>query len=80
MLKKTWLYYLLILLPVAGLIFLGKQQYDTALFVCFFVYLLPYRGIIDGTRLYHKGVIEKKQIWSIMFSSRVPVFRKLYLP
>jgi len=80
MLKNTLLYYLLILLPVAGLIYLSKHGYDTALVICLFVYLLIYRGIVDGIRLYQKGVIPKRKNWTIIFSWRMQYFKALYLP
>lgn len=80
MLKNTLFYYLVILLPVVGLIYLSKNGYDTALVICFFAYLLVYRGIVDGIRLYQKGIIPKSKVLTHIFSWRMQYFKELYLP
>ncbi len=44
------------------------------------VYVLVYRTWIDGTRLYKKGLIPKKDIWKISYNgARGTYFKELYL-
>jgi len=80
MLKNTLVYYVLILLPVAALIYLSKHGFNNVFVISFFAYLLIYRGIVDGFRLYQKAIIPKRKIWSIIYSSRFQYFKELYLP
>lgn len=63
MLKNLFLYYLVILVPLLAIIYLGKENLITPL--CFvlglFVYVFGYRKLIDITRLVQIGAINKSE-------------------
>jgi hypothetical protein len=81
MLKNTLLYYLLILLPVLALVYLGKAAGSTFFVISLFGYLLLYRPLIDRARLLAKGVITRKEARQFYFwGLTTKYFKELYLP
>lgn len=79
--KNLAVYYLAILTPLV-LIILGLKQgrIDHMLFaLLLFVYLLVYRTLTDGFRLYEKGVLSKKEMWKIILPGyHFKYFKELY--
>lgn len=57
--KSTFVYYLLVFLPIIGIIFLTREGYFNSFeFVtCLFTYVIVYRPVIDFLRLKSKGVL-----------------------
>jgi uncharacterized membrane protein len=79
MLKNTFLYYIAISIPFAGLIYLAKTGSNTAFVICLLVYVFIYRPLTDRHRLLAKGVITIKKARKFYFvgiSSKY--FRELY--
>ena len=79
--RNIYLYYIAILFPLAILLFLMKMDYlNSWLFIILiFAYSLIYRTYIDGLRLVSKGVIEKSDIWKMVYNGRrFQYFRELY--
>ena len=61
MLKNLFTYYIVIFVPLLVIIYLiiTKQEIGTYLLLG---YVLVYRPVIDGIRLYQKGIIQLKEI------------------
>lgn len=80
--KNLFVYYLVILVPIGLIFFLNKADLISAnVFVgLFFFYLLVYRTIVDGIRLFNKNIIPKKDIWKMIIpGNHVKYFKELYL-
>ena len=80
-LKNIWSYYFSIITPLILLFLLVKFLHiNSALFIiCFVFYLIIYRPIIDGNRLYYKKVIKKEERWKILIPFfRLKYFKELY--
>jgi hypothetical protein len=79
--KNIGVYYFGVIAPVAIIFLLSKTDtINSHWFVySFFFYLFVYRTYIDGKRLAHKGLIEKKDIWKLILPGyRLRFFRDLY--
>jgi len=79
--RNIYLYYIAILFPLAILLFLMKMHYlNSWLFIILiFAYSLIYRTYIDGLRLVSKGIIEKSDIWKMVYNGRrFQYFKELY--
>jgi hypothetical protein len=62
--KNIFLYYTILLLPIAGLIMI--PSISSGWFVTLlFIYAIPYRTFIDGLRLVNKNVIKWNEIWKL---------------
>lgn len=80
--KNIFIYYLLILTPLAIILWLNKtNSLNSAYFVGLLLfYLLIYRTYIDGKRLCDKNVIPKKDIWKMIIPGKqIEYFKELYL-
>jgi len=79
--KNLFVYYLLITVPLAGIIiFSSLDLINSAQFVgLLFFYLLVYRTYVDGKRLADKNIIPKKDIWKLIIpGKRMAHVRELY--
>ncbi len=79
--KNIYLYYTAILAPFAIMLFLMKMDYINSWAFIFFmiVYSLVYRTYIDGLRLVSKGIIDKSDIWKMVYNGRrFEYFKELY--
>lgn len=80
--KDLVLYYLQILLPLPLLYLVAKSDNAWIFVILLFVYALAYRPLVDGYRLYNKGVIKKSDIkksFYTSFSWDIKYFKELYL-
>jgi hypothetical protein len=80
--KKLFIYYLTILLPLGILIWLSKTDLiNSTLFVfLLFFYALIFRTYVDGKRLADRNIIPKKDIWKMIIpGKRIEYFKELYL-
>jgi hypothetical protein len=80
--KKLFIYYLTILLPLGILIWLSKTDLiNPTLFVfLLFFYALIFRTYVDGKRLADRNIIPKKDIWKMIIpGKRIEYFKELYL-
>lgn len=64
MLKNIPLYYILILVPLAFVVNIGRFASDI-FFILLLCYAFIYHPTITGLRLIHLGVIDKKDLWKI---------------
>ena len=81
-LKNIWIYYFSIVIPLILLFLLVKfLNISSVLFIiCFAVYLIIYRPVIDGNRLYYKNIIKKADRWKTLIPfMRLKYFNELYL-
>ncbi|WP_034923176.1 hypothetical protein [Gillisia sp. CAL575] len=79
--RNIYFYYLAILSPLAMLLYLMKMNYlNSWLFmILIFAYSLIYRTYIDGLRLSSKGIIDKADIWKMVYNGRrFQYFKELY--
>ena len=79
--RNIYFYYLAILTPLAILLFLMRINYlNSWLFIILiFAYSLIYRTYVDGLRLVSKGIIEKSEIWKMLYNGgRFHYFKDLY--
>lgn len=53
---------------------------NNSIFIIFiFAYSLIYRSYIDGLRLVSKGIIDKSEIWQMLYKGRrLTYFKELY--
>jgi hypothetical protein len=80
--KKLFIYYLTILLPLGILIWLSKTDLiNSTLFVfLLFFYALIFRTYVDGKRLADRNIIPKKDIWKMIIPGKhIEYFKELYL-
>ncbi|MFB0939063.1 MAG: hypothetical protein QMB29_09015, partial [Urechidicola sp.] len=76
--KKLFIYYLTILLPLGILIWLSKTDLiNPTLFVfLLFFYALIFRNYVDGKRLADRNLIPKKNIWKMIIpGKRIEYFK-----
>lgn len=79
--KNIYVYYCAILLPLAVLLFLMRINYLNIWLLILFiiVYSVVYRTYIDGLRLVSKGIIDKSEIWQMLYKGRrLTYFKELY--
>ncbi|WP_194850614.1 hypothetical protein [Nonlabens antarcticus] len=80
--KNLIIFYLIILVPLAFLIWLTKIEFlDGWLFMSILlIYTFVYRTYTDGKRLASKNIILEKDIWKLVIpGKRFQYFRELYL-
>ena len=78
---NIYFYYTAILSPLAILLFLMRMNYlDSWLFIILIIaYSLIYRTYVDGLRLVSKGILEKSDIWKMVYNGRrFQYFKVLY--
>jgi len=78
---NIYFYYTAILSPLAILLFLMRMNYlNSWLFIILIIaYSLIYRTYVDGLRLVSKGIIEKSDIWKMVYNGRrFQYFKELY--
>jgi len=74
------LYYLVILLPIPMLAWIAHTGNSVWFVIVLFIYVLPYRAIIDGIRLVKKHVITTSEIPLLFIpGKRFNYFRQLYV-
>ena len=74
-------FYLAILIPIGILIWLNTAEkiYSGVFVLLLLFYVLVYRTVTDGMRLYEKGIIEKANIWkAVLFGYHFKYFKELY--
>jgi len=79
--RNVYFYYFAILSPLAVLLFLMRMNYlNSWVFIIFiFTYSLVYRTYIDGLRLASKGIINRSEIWQMLYKGRrLEYFKELY--
>lgn len=79
--KNLFVFYLVILAPLAGLGWWMKESaHAEAAVACFLGYAFTYRPLTDGFRLFEKGLIKKAEIWKMFlpFGFRLKYFKELY--
>lgn len=79
--KNIYLYYVAILSPLAiMLFFMRTNNLNLWGFIIFMMlYSLVYRTYIDGLRLVSKGIIERSEIWGMIYKGRrFEYFKDLY--
>lgn len=78
--KNIFFFYLAILAPLAGVIWLGKAGHINAFAACLLGYAFIYRSLTDGYRLIGKGLIKRNDLWKmfIPFWLRPKYFMDLY--
>jgi hypothetical protein len=76
---KILFYYFAILVPIPFLIWVAINK-ESLLFVLFlFLYAIIYRPILDGYRLFKKGIIKKTEFWKVFIPFwRLKYFKNLY--
>jgi membrane protease YdiL (CAAX protease family) len=78
--KNIYVYYISFIAPLFLLLTLWNSLNSTWALVLLMMYAIVYRTWLDGTRLYKKGLISKKDIWKVSYNgSRINYFKELYL-
>lgn len=81
--KNIFFYYFLIFFPLVALIMLRKYDFvgEYFLVIGLLSYIFIYRPLIDGFRLYYKGIFKKNEIFtkSLRPWLRIKFFKELYL-
>ena len=80
-LKNLFVYYLVILIPLLGIIQLKHLELISPTFfmVLFLGYFVIFRTWTDGLRLHKKDLISKDQIWKLALPGRrVKYLKELY--
>jgi len=78
--RQVFFYYLAILIPITGLIWMAKYEHTQVFAASLLLYVLIYRPLVDGYKLIHKGLIEKRQFWKLYLPSTYRKhFKDLYL-
>ncbi len=79
--RNIYLYYIAILAPLAFLLYFMRtdQLNSWVLIIGIIVYSIVYRTYIDGLRLVSKGIIERSDIWKMVYNGRrFQYFKELY--
>lgn len=77
--KNTFLFWLLITVPLAGVFLLMKYAHNYNWLIALFVYILFYRTITDALRLRALGKLKGKDSWKLFIPFyRLKHFRALY--
>ena len=77
--KNLLIYYSLILAPALLLMLFWTSIAFPWNLILFFSYALIYRTLLDGFRLFNKGVIQKNDIWKLALPGiRVEYLKELY--
>lgn len=69
--KNIIIFYTIILIPIPIMFYLAKNNHLNSFFLMLIIYILIYRPLTDGIRLYSKGIIKKSEIWKLL----IPFFR-----
>lgn len=80
--KNIFIYYLMSFAPIVLIIWMIKMQPISSSIIIGLIlaYSLIYRPYIDGRRLFEKKIIEKKDIWKMVFPWKTrEFFKELYL-
>lgn len=78
--KNVIIYYLSSLTPLVLLMLFWSLLEPKLALVLLAGYVFIYRTILDGRRLYQKGLISKDEIWKVSFNgARMENFKALYL-
>ena len=77
--RNLKLYYLIIIFPLP-LLFMLAYLKENIFFVFFLFAYLIYRHIVDGSRLYSLGKINREDLWKTnLFMYQIKYFKSLYL-
>ena len=78
--KNIFIYYISFIGPLVLLLSFWDNLNSYPALVLLVIYVFVYRTWIDGSRLYEKGLIPKKDIWKVAYNgSRINYFKALYL-
>ena len=78
--KNLILHHFALFAPAALLAVTWKMMIPEVALSLLVVYVFGYRTWLDSSRLYKKGLIEKKGIWKISYNgTRGTYFKELYL-
>ena len=78
--KNIFVYYSLILAPPILLMIFWTTLSSTLAIMLLLTYILVYRTVIDGYKLYDKGLMRKNDIWKLILpGTRGKYLRELYL-
>jgi hypothetical protein len=67
-LEKLWLFYIALMLPFFLLVFFLKKNLleSTAFVVLTLIYVLFYNPLMQGWKLFNKGIIKKSEVFKMM--------------
>jgi len=74
--KNIIAYYIAILLPLPLLLLVSRTLHPNWFVVLVLIYAIPYRTLIDGSRLVSKQLMQWNEIWKLLIPGRVRVYRK----
>ncbi|MFD2517309.1 hypothetical protein [Salinimicrobium flavum] len=78
--KNLILHLFAIFTPAVLLAVTWKLMIPEVALALLFAYVFVYRTWLDGSRLYQKGLIPKRDIWKIVYNGdRANHFKELYL-
>jgi hypothetical protein len=77
--KNLLTYYLFILLPIPFIIYESRYNDSNVFIISILTYTIIYRPVIDGLRLYSKGVFKISDFWKLFVPFyRFKIFKTLY--
>ncbi len=79
--KKLFLYYFIILIPLPIMVWLVESNMTKEFVILLLFYALIYRPLTDGCKLFLTEVVKKNEFWKmfIPFYLSTKYFKELYL-
>ncbi len=74
--KNIIVYSIAIILPLPLLLLFSRIAHPNWFVALLLIYAIPYRTLIDGSRLVSKQLIPWNQVWKLLIPGWVRVYRK----
>ena len=74
--KNIILYYIAVILPLPFLLLISRTAHPYWFVVLLLIYAIPYRTLIDGSRLVSKQLIQWNEIWKVLIPGWGRKYRK----